>query len=94
MEEKEREGQVNLEMLMSIPLEISVELGRRKILLKDLLNLKKGSIVELDKEASEAFDILVNGQPIAKGEIVVQDERLGVRILEIISPADRIKKLG
>jgi len=91
---EEREGQVNLEMLMNIPLEISVELGRRKILLKDLLNLKKGSVVELDKEASEAFDILVNGQPIAKGEIVVQDERLGVRILEIISPADRIKKLG
>lgn len=94
MEEKEREGQVNLEMLMNIPLEISVELGRRKMLLKDLLSLKKGSVVELDKEASEAFDILVNGQPIAKGEIVVQDERLGVRILEIISPADRIKKLG
>lgn len=93
MEEK-KQDQVNLELLMNVPLELSVELGRRKMFLKDLLNLRKGSIVELEKEASEPFDILVNGQPVAKGEVVVKEEKLGVRILEIISPAERIRKLG
>jgi flagellar motor switch protein FliN/FliY len=92
MEEKDFEG-MNLELLLDIPLELSVELGRRRLPLRELLNLRKGSIVELEKEASEPFDILVNGQPVAKGEIVVQEEKLGVRILEIISPAERIRKL-
>lgn len=91
---EEREGKVDLEMLLDIPLEVTVELGRRRMLLRDLLNLKKGSVLELEKEASEPFDILVNGQLVAKGEVVVQEEKLGIRILEIVSPAERIRKLG
>lgn len=91
---EEREGKVDLEMLLDIPLEVTVELGRRRMLLRDLLNLKKGSVLELEKEASEPFDILVNGQLVAKGEVVVQEDKLGIRILEIVSPAERIRKLG
>lgn len=91
---EEREGKVDLEMLLDIPLEVTVELGRRRMLLRDLLNLRKGSVLELEKEASEPFDILVNGQLVAKGEVVVQEEKLGIRILEIVPPAERIRKLG
>jgi len=91
---EEREGKVDLEMLLDIPLEVTVELGRRRMLLRDLLNLRKGSVLELEKEASEPFDILVNGQLVAKGEVVVQEDKLGIRILEIVSPAERIRKLG
>jgi flagellar motor switch protein FliN/FliY len=79
--------------LMHIPLKLSVELGRTQKLIKDILDLSQGSIVELDKLAGEPVDILVNDQLIAKGEVVVIDENFGVRVTEIITQWDRIQKL-
>ncbi len=83
----------NLEMLMEIPLEVTVELGRTKRSIKDILEFSKGSIVELDKLAGEPVDILVNQRLIAKGEVVVIDENFGVRVLDIVSKEDRMKNL-
>jgi flagellar motor switch protein FliN/FliY len=83
----------NLNMLMHIPLKLSVELGRTQKLIKDILDLSQGSIVELDKLAGEPVDILVNDQLIAKGEVVVIDENFGVRVTEIITQWDRLQKL-
>jgi len=83
----------NLNMLMHIPLKLTVELGRTQKLIKDILDLSQGSIVELDKLAGEAVDILVNDQLIAKGEVVVIDENFGVRVTEIINQWDRLQKL-
>lgn len=85
--------QRNLDMLLDIPLKVTVELGRTKRTIKDILDLSQGSIVELDKLAGEPVDILVNEKPIAIGEVVVIDENFGVRVTDILSPSDRIKKL-
>lgn len=84
----------DIEFLLDVPLEISAELGRTKMLIKDLLKLNQGSIIELDKFAGEPVEIYVNGRLMAQGEVVVVNDRLGVRITEIISTRDRIKKLG
>lgn len=83
----------NLNMLLDIPLQVTVELGRTKRTVKDILELGSGSIIELDKLAGEPVDILLNNQLIAQGEVVVIDENFGVRITEIVSQTDRIKKL-
>ncbi|WP_096189117.1 flagellar motor switch phosphatase FliY [Evansella halocellulosilytica] len=83
----------NLDMLLDIPLEVTVELGRTKRSIKDILELSQGSIIELDKLAGEPIDILVNQRLIAKGEVVVIDENFGVRLTDIVSPKDRLKKL-
>lgn len=83
----------NLDMLMDIPLKVTVELGRTKRTIKDILELSSGSIVELDKLAGEPVDILVNDKPIAQGEVVVIDENFGVRVTEILSQQERLKKL-
>ncbi|WP_078576325.1 flagellar motor switch phosphatase FliY [Salipaludibacillus agaradhaerens] len=83
----------NLDMLMDIPLEVTVELGRTKRSIKEILELSQGSIVELDKLAGEPVDILVNQQLIAKGEVVVIDENFGVRVTDIISQKDRLNNL-
>jgi flagellar motor switch protein FliN len=83
----------NLDMLMDIPLQVTVELGRTKRSVKEILELTPGSIVELDKLAGEPVDILVNNRPVARGEVVVIDENFGVRVTDIISKSDRIKKL-
>ncbi|WP_077211531.1 flagellar motor switch phosphatase FliY [Bacillus dakarensis] len=83
----------NLNMLMDIPLQVTVELGRTKRSVKDILSLSSGSIIELDKLAGEPVDILINNRLIAKGEVVVIDENFGVRVTDIISQSDRIKKL-
>ncbi|MFE8699085.1 flagellar motor switch phosphatase FliY [Cytobacillus sp. FJAT-54145] len=83
----------NLNMLMDIPLQVTVELGRTKRSVKEILELSSGSIIELDKLAGEPVDILVNNRLIAKGEVVVIDENFGVRVTDIISQTDRIKKL-
>ena len=84
----------NLNMLMDIPLQVTVELGRTKKAIKEILELSAGSIIELDKLAGEPVDILVNNRLIAKGEVVVIDENFGVRVTDIISQRDRIKKLS
>ncbi len=78
-----------LEFLLEVPLNLTVELGRVKKLVKDVLTLGPGSILELDKLAGEPVDVLVNGRAVAKGEVVVIDENFGVRITEIKSPAER-----
>ncbi|WP_026021972.1 flagellar motor switch phosphatase FliY [Kurthia massiliensis] len=83
----------NLNMLMDIPLQVTVELGRTKRSVKDILELVSGSIIELDKLAGEPVDILVNSRLIAKGEVVVIDENFGVRITDILSKADRLNNL-
>ncbi|MDU4697781.1 MULTISPECIES: flagellar motor switch phosphatase FliY [Paenibacillus] len=89
-------GQVdenNLNLLMDIPLKVTVELGRTQRQIKDILELSQGSIIELDKLAGEPVDILVNNKLIAKGEVVVIDENFGVRVTDIVSQWDRIQKL-
>jgi len=84
----------DLDFLLDIPLEVSVELGRTRILINDLLQLGQGSVIELTKLAGEPLEILVNGKPIARGEPVVVNEKFGVRITDIISPIERVKQLG
>ena len=76
---------------MDVQMSLTVELGRTKMYIKDILGLGEGSIIELDKLAGEPVDLLVNGKLIAKGEVVVIDENFGVRVTDIVSPTDRIK---
>ncbi|RLA63351.1 MAG: flagellar motor switch protein FliN [Epsilonproteobacteria bacterium] len=83
----------NLDFILDIPLEVTVELGRSSVLIKELLLYGQGSIVELDKAAGDPLDIYVNGKLVAKGEVVVVNEKFGVRISEIISPVERIESL-
>lgn len=83
-----------LELLMDIPLEISVELGRVRMVVKDVVELGSGSIVEIDKAAGEPVDVMVNGRLVARGEVVVIEDNFGVRITEILSPQDRLAKLN
>ncbi|SFM47540.1 flagellar motor switch protein FliN [Thermodesulforhabdus norvegica] len=93
--EAEKQEKVrDLEFLLDIPLEVSVELGRTTILINDLLQLGQGSVIELTKLAGEPLEILVNGKLIARGEPVVVNEKFGVRITDIVSPIERIKQLG
>ena len=83
----------NLDFILDIPLKVTVELGRSSVLIKELLLFGQGSIVELDKAAGDPLDIYVNGKLVAKGEVVVVNEKFGVRISEIISPVERIESL-
>jgi len=83
----------NLNMLLDIPLQVTVELGRTKRMVKEILEISQGSIIELDKLAGEPVDILINNKLIAVGEVVVIDENFGVRVTDILSTADRISKL-
>jgi len=85
--------ETNLGLLMDIPLKVTVELGRTKKQIKEILELSQGSIIELDKLAGEPVDILVNNKLIAKGEVVVIDENFGVRVTDIVSQWDRVQKL-
>jgi flagellar motor switch protein FliN/FliY len=83
----------NIGLLMDVSMQLTVELGRTKMLIKDILGMGEGTIVELDKLAGEPVDLLVNGKLIAKGEVVVIDENFGVRVTDIISPMERISSL-
>lgn len=82
-----------LELLLDVPLDLSVELGRSRMSIQDLLGLSPGSVVELDKIAGEPLDILVNDRLVARGEAVVVNDKFGVRITDIVSPAERIARL-
>ncbi|MBI5494574.1 MAG: flagellar motor switch protein FliN [Deltaproteobacteria bacterium] len=82
-----------LNRVLDIPLDITVELGRSRVSLRHLLSLGPGSVVELDKEAGEPLDIMVNGQLLARGEAVVVNDRFGVRITDIVNPAERVARL-
>lgn len=84
---------VNLEVVLDIPVTISMEIGRSKIPIRNLLQLNQGSVVELDRLAGEPLDVLVNGTLIAHGEVVVVNEKFGIRLTDVISPTERVKKL-
>jgi flagellar motor switch protein FliN len=83
----------DMDFLLDIPLEITVQLGRVRMLIKDLLQLGQGSVVELEKIAGEPMEILVNDKLVARGEVVVVNEKFGVRLTDIISPTERIRQL-
>ncbi|WP_439650695.1 flagellar motor switch protein FliN [Polynucleobacter paludilacus] len=83
-----------LDFIRDIPVQLTVELGRTKITIKNLLQLAQGSVVELDGSAGDLMDILVNGYIVAKGEVVVVNDKFGVRLTEIITPLERIRKLN
>lgn len=91
--EQPSEGQRDIKFLLDIPLTITVEIGRTKMLINDLLQLGQGSVVELDKLAGEPMDILVNNKVIARGEVVVVNDKFGIRLTDIISPTERLKQL-
>lgn len=84
----------NLDFLLDVPLEVTVELGRTSMIINKLLQLTQGSVVELDKAAGASVEIYVNRKLMGKGEVVVVNERFGIRVTEIISQADRIKSIG
>lgn len=83
----------NLDVVLDIPVRVSMEVGNTQIPIRTLLKLTRGSIVELDRLAGEPLDVLVNGTLIAHGEVVVVNEKFGIRLTDVLSPADRIKKL-
>ncbi len=92
--EKERQGKANnLDFVLDIPLEVSVELGRTRMIISDLLQLGQGSVIELTKLAGEPMEILVNQKLIARGEVVVVNEKFGIRLTDIISPIERVEQL-
>ncbi|WP_425412344.1 flagellar motor switch protein FliN [Nitrosomonas mobilis] len=84
----------DIDMILDIPVQLTVELGRTKIAIKNLLQLAQGSVVELDGMAGEPMDVLVNGCLIAQGEVVVVNEKFGIRLTDIITPSERIRKLN
>ena len=84
---------VNLDVILDIPVTISMEIGHTKINIRNLLQLNQGSVVELDRMAGEPLDVVVNGTLIAHGEVVVVNEKFGIRLTDIISPSERVKKL-
>lgn len=87
------EGAPNLDVILDIPVTISMQVGNTDITIRNLLQLNQGSVVELDRLAGEPLDVLVNGTLIAHGEVVVVNEKFGIRLTDVISPSERIKKL-
>lgn len=83
----------NLDLILDIPLKVTVELGRTKMVVSELLNLGQGSVIELSKLAGEPMEVLVNDKLVARGEAVVVNEKFGVRLTDIISPAERVEQL-
>ncbi len=83
----------NLDVILDIPVTLSMEIGRTELPIQNLLQLNQGSVVELDRLAGEPMDVLINGTLIAHGEVVVINEKFGVRLTDVISPAERVKKL-
>jgi flagellar motor switch protein FliN/FliY len=84
----------NLDFLLDVPLQVSVEVGRSRILIKDLLQMREGFVVELDKLAGEPLDVYVNQRLIARGEAVMVNDKFGLRLTDVVSPAERLEKLG
>lgn len=87
-------GTERMDLILDIMLPVSIELGRTHMYIKDILDLERGSIIELDKMAGEPVDLFVNNKKMAEGEVVVVDKHFGIRITQLINPADRIKNLG
>lgn len=84
----------NLELLLDIPLDVSIEVGRSKILVRDLLQMDEGYVIELGKNSNEPLDVYVNSRLIARGEVVLVDDKLGLRLTDVVSPAERIENLA
>ncbi|MBW1776906.1 MAG: flagellar motor switch protein FliN [Deltaproteobacteria bacterium] len=82
-----------IDFLLDVPLQVSVEVGRARMLIKDFLQMKEGGVIELDKMADEPLDLYVNSRFIARGEAVVVNEKFGLRLIDVVSPAERIEKL-
>lgn len=89
-----KDGSPNLDVILDIPVTLSMEVGSTSISIRNLLQLNQGSVIELDRLAGEPLDVLVNGTLIAHGEVVVVNEKFGIRLTDVISPSERIKKLG
>jgi len=83
-----------IDMLLDIPLQVSVEVGRARILVRDLLQMQEGTLIELEKLAGEPLDLYVNSRLIARGEAVVVNEKFGLRLTDVVSPSERIENLG
>lgn len=86
--------EVNLDVILDVPVVISMEIGRTNISIRNLLQLNQGSVVELERFAGESLDVLVNGMLIAHGEVVVINDKFGIRLTDVISPSERIKRLA
>jgi flagellar motor switch protein FliN/FliY len=84
---------VNLDVILDVPVTLSMEVGRTRIPIRNLLQLNQGSVVELDRAAGEPLDVFVNGTLVAHGEVVVVNDKFGIRLTDVISPAERIRKL-
>jgi flagellar motor switch protein FliN/FliY len=87
-------GKCDLDIILDIPLDVTVELGKVKMPVNELLQLGQGSIIELSKQVGEPLDIYINNKLVAKGEVVILDEKFGIRVADIVNPAERIKSLG
>jgi flagellar motor switch protein FliN/FliY len=84
---------VNIDVILDVPVTLSLEVGRARLPIRTLLQLNQGSVVELDRAAGEPLDVYVNGTLVAHGEVVVVNEKFGIRLTDVISPAERIRKL-
>ncbi len=92
-DESDGAHEVNLDVILDVPVTLSMEVGRTRIAIRNLLQLNQGSVVELERAAGESLDVYVNGTLIAHGEVVVVNEKFGIRLTDVISPAERIRKL-
>lgn len=86
-------GEVNLDVILDVPVTLAMEVGRARISIRDLLQLNQGSVVELDRAAGDPLDVFVNGTLVAHGEVVVVNEKFGIRLTDVVSPAERVRKL-
>ena len=92
--DQDDEGPANIDLILDIPLSVTVELGRSKMLINDLLQLGQGSVIELTKLVGEPLEVLVNNKLVARGEVVVVNEKFGVRLTDIVTPMERVKSLA
>lgn len=93
LDDKGATGGRDINFLLDIPLVVMIEIGRTQMFIKDLLQLGQGSVIELDKMVGEPMDVFINGKLIARGEVVVINEKFGIRLTDIVSPAERIQQL-
>jgi flagellar motor switch protein FliN/FliY len=93
MVEPRAHGEVNIEAILDVPVTLSMEVGRARIPIRNLLQLTQGAVVELERGAGEPLDVFVNGTLIAHGEVVVVNDKFGIRVTDVISPAERIRRL-
>jgi len=91
--QNEAEGQIQLDVLQNIPVTMSIEVGRAVIKIRDLMRLSQGSVVELDRIAGEPLDLLVNNTVVAQGEVVLVNDRYGIRLTRVVPPSERLEKL-